>query len=108
VFQDLSCSDPRFIPTIQSLMEDLSLHIREEETNDLVKLDNMLTLDESDHLSRSFNRTKMFVPTRSHPSAPNRPPFETAVGLLTAPIDRLADMFRKWPEDVPGYEPDGI
>lgn len=41
----------------------------------------------------------MFVPTRSHPSAPDRPPFETAMGLLAAPIDRLMDMFRKFPDE---------
>ena len=40
----------------------------------------------------------MFVPSRSHPSAPSKPPFETAVGLLTAPIDHLADLFRSWPD----------
>ncbi|PYH67181.1 uncharacterized protein BO88DRAFT_344867, partial [Aspergillus vadensis CBS 113365] len=38
-----------------------------------------------------------FVPSRSHPSAPDKPPFETAIGLMTAPIDHLADLFRKWP-----------
>lgn len=80
-------------------MQDLAQHILEEETNDLVKLDSVLSPEESDRLSRSFNRTKMFVPTRSHPSTPNKPPFETAVGLLAAPIDRLQDMFRKWPDD---------
>lgn len=41
----------------------------------------------------------MFTPTRAHPSAPNKPPFETVVGLLTAPIDRLRDLlFTKFPE----------
>ena len=41
----------------------------------------------------------MFVPTRSHPNAPDKPPFETAVGLLGAPIDRIKDLFKKFPED---------
>jgi hypothetical protein len=40
----------------------------------------------------------MFTPTRSHPSAPNKPPFETVVGLMTAPIDKLRDMFTKFPD----------
>ncbi|KAJ5808442.1 hypothetical protein N7474_009711 [Penicillium riverlandense] len=97
IFQNLKPSDPRFIPTIKALMEDLSKHIKEEETNDLPKLEEALSQEDSEGYSTSFGRTKMFVPSRSHPSAPDKPPYETVVGLLTAPIDHLADLFRKWP-----------
>lgn len=56
-------------------------------------------MTESKELSRSFERTKMFTPTRSRPSAPNKPPFETVVGLMTAPVDKLRDLlFTKFPE----------
>ncbi|KAJ6184055.1 hypothetical protein N7519_005356 [Penicillium mononematosum] len=96
-FQNMKPSDSEFIPTIKSLMEDLSQHIKEEETDDLPKLEDVLSQEESEKYSTSFGRTKMFVPSRSHPSAPDKPPFETAVGLLTAPIDHLSDLFRKWP-----------
>jgi len=99
-FQNLSPADRLFIPTIKTLMNDLTQHIHEEEESDLPKLEDVLTSDESDALYKSFERTKMFVPSRAHPSAPNRPPFETAVGLLTAPVDRVADLFRTWPEDI--------
>jgi hypothetical protein len=44
----------------------------------------------------------MFVPSRSHPRAPNRPPFETLAGLLATPIDRLGDLFRKFPKEKEG------
>jgi len=97
IFQNLKPSDPQFIPTIKALMEDLSQHIKEEETNDLPKLEEALSQEESEKYSTSFGRTKMFVPSRSHPSAPDKPPYETVVGLLAAPIDHLADLFRKWP-----------
>jgi hypothetical protein len=91
-------TDTLFIPTIKKLMEDLSEHIKEEETDDLPKLEAVLSEEDSLSYARSFGRTKMFVPSRSHPSAPDKPPFETVVGLLTAPIDHLADLFRKWPD----------
>jgi hypothetical protein len=91
-------SDPNFISTIEALMKDLSEHIKEEEETDLPTLEDALPADESEKLSKSFGRTKMFVPSRSHPSAPSKPPYETAVGLLAAPIDHLADLFRKWPD----------
>lgn len=89
-------SNPQFEPTLKALMKDLSEHIKEEENEDLPKLEERLTAEESDSLSTSFGRTKMFVPSRSHPSAPDKPPFETAIGLMTAPIDHLADLFRTW------------
>ncbi|EPS32149.1 hypothetical protein PDE_07108 [Penicillium oxalicum 114-2] len=96
-FQNMDPSDPQFIPTIKALMQDLAQHIKEEEGNDLPKLEAALSQEQSEGLSTTFGRTKMFVPSRSHPSAPDKPPFETVVGLLTAPMDHLADLFRKWP-----------
>lgn len=90
-------ADPGFTPTIKALMQDLSEHIKEEESQDLPKLEDALGTEESEDLAKSFGRTKMFVPSRSHPTAPDKPPFETAIGLMTAPVDHLADLFRKWP-----------
>ncbi|PIG82585.1 HHE domain protein [Aspergillus arachidicola] len=97
-FQNLKASDADFIPTLEALMKDLAPHIKEEESTDLPALEESLTPEESEKLSKSFGRTKMFVPSRSHPSAPSKPPYETVVGLLAAPIDHLADLFRKWPD----------
>ncbi|OOQ90947.1 hemerythrin-like protein [Penicillium brasilianum] len=96
-FQNMRPSDPKFEPALKALMKDLSEHIKGEESNDLPQLEDNLSTEESEDLSRSFGRTKIFVPSRSHPSAPDKPPFETAVGLMTAPIDHLADLFRSWP-----------
>jgi hypothetical protein len=99
-FQNLKAGSSEFTPTIKSLMADLSQHIKEEEEQDLPALEQELSAEESESLSKSFGRTKAFVPSRSHPSAPNKPPFETAVGLLAAPIDHLADLFRKFPDET--------
>lgn len=99
IFQDLNSSDPRFFPTITMLMEGLAQHMRDEEANDLVILEETLTSDESEKLSVSLNRTKMFVPSRSHSYDLDNPRFETAADLITAPLDRLQDLFRKWPEE---------
>ncbi|KAJ5103540.1 hypothetical protein N7532_004069 [Penicillium argentinense] len=99
MFQGLRSTDPRFVPTLQALMGDLENHIRTEEA-DFARLEAVLSQEDSEALTHAFDRTKMFVPSRSHPLAPNKPPFETAVGLLTAPVDMVADMFRKWPHPV--------
>ncbi|KAI1298961.1 hypothetical protein F5Y03DRAFT_366959 [Xylaria venustula] len=98
-FQKLKPQDEAYVPILKSLFDDLQRHIKEEEEDHLVKLEKALSLTESKQLSYSFERTKMFTPTRSHPSAPNKPPFETVVGLMTAPIDKLRDLlFTKFPE----------
>ncbi|KAL0930454.1 hhe domain protein [Colletotrichum truncatum] len=96
-FQKLKSSDPDFLPTIESLMKDLKEHIKEEEEEDLVKLEKAIDNDKSEALATSFERTKMFTPTKSHPAAPNKPPFETVAGLMAAPLDKLVDMFSAFP-----------
>lgn len=97
--QDLDPAKPDFQPTLDTLMKDLREHIKEEEEHDLVALEDRLAMEDSESMVKSFERTKMFVPSRSHPSAPDKPPFETAAGMLAAPIDHIMDLFRKFPKD---------
>lgn len=99
VFQNLHPDDENFHSTLQALWTDLSQHIKEEEEHDLVALEENLNAEDSESMVSSFKRTKMFIPTRSHPSAPDKPPFETVAGLLSAPIDHLRDLFRKFPKE---------
>jgi hypothetical protein len=63
-------------------------------------LEKAIDIAESESLETSFTRTKMFIPTQSHPSTPTKPPFETVAGLMTMPIDHLKDIFKNFPEDV--------
>jgi hemerythrin-like domain-containing protein len=104
-FQNMKPGDSEFISVIRNLMSELSKHIKDEEENDLPKLEKALQQGESEKMANSFGRTKAFVPSRSHPSAPSKPPFETVVGLMTAPIDHLADLFRKFPEETASPNP---
>ncbi|KAJ6256455.1 hypothetical protein Dda_8956 [Drechslerella dactyloides] len=91
-FQSMKAKDPEFKSTLQALYKDLKEHIEEEERDDLPTLEKQLSSDLSESYAKSFERTKNFTPTRSHPSAPDKPPFETVVGLMTAPMDKLADL----------------
>ncbi|KAI0169785.1 hypothetical protein GGR52DRAFT_482339 [Hypoxylon sp. FL1284] len=106
-FQRMSPGGADFIPALEALMKDLKIHIQEEEEHDLVKLEEALLSTRSKALAEQFELTKAFTPTRSHPSAPNKPPYETAVGLMTAPIDRLRDIFRSWPDEPSRKPPSG-
>lgn len=102
IFQGLPSTDARFAATLEGLMANLAPHMQKEESEDLLALEEALSKEESEELTRSLDRTKLFVPSRSHPLAPDKPPFETAAGLLTAPLDRVADLFRKWPHSGDG------
>ncbi|EHK41477.1 uncharacterized protein TrAtP1_004962 [Trichoderma atroviride] len=99
-FQNMKVTDPDYVNQLQKLWEPLSQHIKEEEERDLPALEQELQAveGESESMAKSFGRTKAFVPSRSHPSAGEHPPFETAMGLLAAPIDHIADLFRKFPD----------
>ncbi|KAE8139751.1 hemerythrin HHE cation binding domain-containing protein [Aspergillus pseudotamarii] len=99
-FQGLQPDDPEFIPTLKALWANLAQHIKEEETQELPALEHVLSESDSDSMARSFGRTKKFIPTRSHPAAPDKPPYETVAGLMSAPMDRLGDMLRKFPDEA--------
>jgi len=84
---------------LKDIMEHLKPHNDSEEQRDLPLLELALGLNNSEIAAASFTRTKKFVPTRSHPNAPNKPPFETFVALMEAPIDKLKDVFASFPSD---------
>ncbi|EEH04475.1 HHE domain-containing protein [Histoplasma capsulatum G186AR] len=97
-FQRMSAQDSEFRPTLDSIMERLNKHIEEEEDEDLASLESVIQPDESRSLAKKFERTKMFVPTRAHPHAPKNTTFESVVSFLEAPLDKLEDMMRRFPE----------
>ncbi|KAL2131981.1 hypothetical protein VTI74DRAFT_4382 [Chaetomium olivicolor] len=104
-FQSMESKDPSYVPKLTELWCKLADHIEDEERYDLPALEAKLSPDQSQALSKDFSRTKKFVPSRSHPSTGEEAPFETVMGLLATPIDRLADMFRKFPEQ-PSSKPE--
>jgi hypothetical protein len=102
---------------LNKTMKDIREHAEELEREDLQLLEPLLGLDGSKKAAASFSSTKKFVPTRCdshlnlpcddltflnhrpHPSTSNNAPYETVVGFLTTPIDKLKDMFTKFPTE---------
>ncbi|KAJ7443920.1 HHE domain-containing protein [Mycena galericulata] len=82
---------------IEKMMVSLHHHNDDEEVKDLPLLEPYLGEKASESAASQFSLTKKFVPTRAHPDAPNKPPFETLAGFLVAPIDKLKDAFSKFP-----------
>jgi len=101
----MKAQDPSYVQKLKELWSVLAEHITEEEDRDLPALEGTLQRDASESMAKTFGRTKAFVPSRSHPVAGEHPPFETVMGLLTAPIDHIADIFRKFPDKTASPNP---
>lgn len=97
----MKSSDPDFVSKLKEIWGPLKKHMEEEEKEEMPALEKELASSKgaSEAMAKSFERTKKFVPSRSHPAAGEHPPFETVMGLLTAPIDHIADLFRKFPDE---------
>ncbi|CAN9423671.1 unnamed protein product [Alternaria sp. RS040] len=101
-FQNMDPASSTYIPKLKEIWSLLERHIAEEEKDDLPALEQALSSEKnrgnSQSLAKNFARTKAFVPSRSHPSAGENPYFEGPMGMLAAPIDHIADIFRKFPD----------
>ncbi|KZP26732.1 hypothetical protein FIBSPDRAFT_854392 [Athelia psychrophila] len=97
--ESLSAEHAEFGETVAKVMAHLKPHNDSEEQNDLPPLEEKLGAERSKAEAARFSRTKKFVPTRTHPWAPNQPPYETLVAFLEAPIDKLKDMFASFPTE---------
>ena len=95
----MSPDDSHFSALFEQLLKDLHHHIEHEANEDMPRLEKLLSREESQELANQFERTKMILPTRSHPSAPNKPYFENFAAMLAAPIDKFADLMRSFPPE---------
>lgn len=95
--EGLSMDNVLFPPKLRGMMEILNKHMDHEEAQELPRLVQIVFDKERIDAGKSFDRRKILAPTHPHPSAPNKPLFETLVGLLTLPFDKLEDLFREFP-----------
>lgn len=96
----MKSTDANYIPQLEEIWIPFLEHLKLEDSHDMPTLEDELKRipGASQELARSFTRTKMFVPSRSHPFTGEHPPYETVLGFLAMPIDRLGDMFRRFPD----------
>jgi len=87
-----------FETLFHKLASELEEHMKGEERDDLPKFEAVISREESMELAKKFALTKNFVPTRAHPSVSDKGGlFETAAGLAAAPLDKLKDLFDRFP-----------
>ena len=88
-----------FDTKMDAMMEDLLSHISSEESDDLVFISDKLSEEQLSKAGKAFSLKKKIVPTRPHPGIPDKPwALEAALGILTAPFDKFADLFRSFPD----------
>ncbi|KAJ7603519.1 hypothetical protein DFH06DRAFT_987863 [Mycena polygramma] len=97
--ESLTAGTDEFDQLLERMMASLHEHNNDEEVKDLPLLEPKIGDEASRNAASQFSLTKKFVPTRAHPGAPNKPPFETLAGFLVAPIDKLRDTFAKFPTE---------
>ncbi|KAH9945531.1 hypothetical protein B0H21DRAFT_744802 [Amylocystis lapponica] len=97
--EGLAPGSPAHHAALAEIMRALHHHNDDEEIKDLPLLERAIGQDASRDAALSFKKTKKLVPTRAHPSIPNKPPAETLLGLLEAPIDKIKDWFATFPEE---------
>lgn len=95
----MSPDNKEFFPLLDTLLTDLHEHIEHEVKEDMPRLEEILTREESKSLANYFEKTKLILPTRSHPSAPNKPYFENFAAMLAAPMDKFMDLLRAFPDE---------
>lgn len=88
-----------FFPLLDTLITDFHDHVEHEKNEDMPALEAKLSRQQSNELAKYWQRTKGVTPTRSHPSAPNKPYAENLAGLLAKPVDMIGDWIRTFPED---------
>ena len=86
--------DRIMIATQNSLVE----HMSKEELEEIPEFERVSSQDDIEQIVRQFERRKAIVPTRAHPNAPTNPYLESLVGLFTAPMDKIKDIFSDFPE----------
>jgi hemerythrin superfamily protein len=86
-------TDPQFQPLVTDLMATIRHHIQEEEADLFPRLREACDPGELRRLAGAVQAAKQLAPTRPHPRAPDRPPWNKLLGPGTGMVDRLRDVF---------------
>jgi hemerythrin superfamily protein len=82
---------------LDALMAEVTEHVGEEEGELFPRLRTALGRDRIRRLGEDLQTAKAAAPTRPHPGAPNRPPWNFVTGPMAAALDRAFDVFRRFP-----------
>ncbi|KAK2039346.1 HHE domain-containing protein [Colletotrichum somersetense] len=85
-------TDPRFELGMKMFWIDMTAHVRDTDQQDVARLEECLTILESEELARQFRETMSLAPTRSNPSAAVGPPSQVITDFLATKGGTVKDM----------------
>jgi hemerythrin superfamily protein len=89
--EKLDADQPEFEAELQKLMSEIKAHVAEEEQVAFPRLREVFSADELADMGRKVQAVKKTAPTRPHPSAPDQPPGNKALGPMAGMVDRIRD-----------------
>lgn len=87
-----SPADPEFDTLVHDLMRVIRAHVKEEEQGWFPQLRKASSAEDLAKLAERVEGAKLVAPTRPHPAAPDRPPFNVLAGAGAAVVDRARDL----------------
>ncbi|KZL64129.1 HHE domain-containing protein [Colletotrichum tofieldiae] len=85
-------TDPNLESELKALWVDLAPHIHDTDHQDVARLEECLSITESENLAEQFRRTMFLAPTRSNPSPVRGPPSQLITHFLSAKENSIKDM----------------
>ncbi|MEU9044671.1 MULTISPECIES: hemerythrin domain-containing protein [unclassified Kitasatospora] len=90
--EKMATDDPQMNPMLQQLMNEVALHVQDEENNLFPMLRTACTPEQLDDLGDKIRRAKSMAPTRPHPSAPSTPLASKLLAPGAGLVDRARDF----------------
>lgn len=87
-----SPGDPDFDNLMHELMGVVRTHFEEEQEGWFPQLRQNCSAEDLQQMAKRVQAAKAVAPTRPHPHAPDRPPFNILVGVGTGVVDRAHDL----------------
>ncbi|WOX20967.1 hemerythrin domain-containing protein [Streptomyces solicathayae] len=90
--EQISTDDAQIKPLLKQLMEEVTSHIKDEESNLFPALERACTSQQLDDLGDKIRRAKAMAPTRPHPAAPSSPTASKLLAPGAGLVDRARDF----------------
>jgi hemerythrin superfamily protein len=90
--ESMAPEDERFVAKVTVLIENVRHHIEEEENSLFPVVRHALGRKRLAELGELIEKAKPLAPTRAHPRAPDTPPGNAVVGLVSGAFDRVRDV----------------
>ncbi|MET9855549.1 hemerythrin domain-containing protein [Streptomyces sp. NPDC006450] len=84
--------DAKISPLLQQLMDEVTAHVQDEESNLFPMLQRACTAQQLDDLGDKIRRAKAMAPTRPHPAAPSSPTASKLLAPGAGLVDRARDF----------------